>query len=212
MACLGLRARSVFAVGCGYLIGSLPVGLWLGKLQGGVDVREYGSGATGATNVLRTLGPKAAAVTLSMDVAKGSVAVLAARAISNDAATSAAAGVAAVAGHSWPAWAGFRGGKGAATAFGALAAVSPQAAACAGAVGVTTVAITKRASVGSLNAAAAAVACSAVLAVRRKTWVPLAFSALVTAIIVGRHQDNIRRILAGTEPELGEKAVPSDHG
>jgi glycerol-3-phosphate acyltransferase PlsY len=212
MAGISLRWRDLFAVGCGYLIGSLPVGLWLGKLQGGVDVRDYGSGATGATNVLRTLGPKAAAATLSMDMAKGSVAVLSARAISHDAATSAAAGVAAVAGHSWPVWAQYRGGKGAATAFGALAAVSPQVAACTGAVGVATLAVTRRASVGSLNAAAAAVVCSAAIGVRRRKWVPLAYSVLVTAIIVGRHKDNIRRLLAGTEPELGEKATKSDEG
>jgi acyl phosphate:glycerol-3-phosphate acyltransferase len=200
-----LRFRDLLAVGGGYLIGSLQVGLWLGKLQRGVDVREHGSGATGATNVLRTVGPKAAAVTLSMDIAKGSLAVLAARAVTNDAATSAAAGVAAVAGHSWPVWAEFRGGKGAATAFGALAAVSPRAAACTGAVGLATVATTRRASVGSLVAAAAAIAYCASPYQRRKSWVPLAFSCLVTAIIVGRHQENIRRILSGTEPELAVK-------
>jgi glycerol-3-phosphate acyltransferase PlsY len=191
-------------VGGGYLVGSLPVGLWLGKLRSGVDVREYGSGATGATNVLRTLGPKAAAATFSLDFAKGSLAVLAARAVTHDPATSAAAGVAAVTGHSWPVWAGYRGGKGAATAFGALAAVSPRAGLCAGIAGVTTVAVTKRASVGSLTAAGAAIVYCALPGQRQKSWVPLAFSCLVTAIIVGRHKDNIRRLLAGTEPELGE--------
>jgi acyl phosphate:glycerol-3-phosphate acyltransferase len=202
---LRFRWRDAAAIAGGYLVGSLPVGLWLGKLRSGVDVREYGSGATGATNVLRTLGPKAAAATFSLDMAKGSAAVIAARALTRDQATAAAAGVAAVAGHSWPVWAEYRGGKGAATALGALAAVSPRAAVCAAIAGVSTVAVTRRASAGSLTAAAAGIVYCATPAQLRRSRVPLAYSCLVTAIMVGRHKDNIRRLLAGTEPELGTK-------
>lgn len=202
-----LRWRDAAVVGVGYLVGSLPVGLWLGRLQRGVDVRDFGSGATGATNVLRTLGPKAAAATFALDAAKGAGAVLAGRMVSGDPASGAAAGVASVAGHSWPIWAGYRGGKGAATAFGGLAAVSPPAAVCAGIAGAATVAVTKRASVGSLTAAGAGIAYCVVAQRRQKSWVPLAYSCLVTAIIIGRHKDNIRRIISGTEPEISLDAA-----
>ena len=198
-----LRGRDAVAVGLGYLIGSLPVGLWLGKVTKGVDVREYGSGATGATNVLRTLGPQAAAATFALDAAKGTTAVLLARGLTRDRATAAAAGIAAIAGHSWPMLAEYRGGKGVATALGALAAVSPRSAVWGFAAGVGSVAVTKRASVGSMTAAAVATLTTASAAQRRRSSVPLAFGCLATGIIVARHRENIRRLIRGTEPALG---------
>src|SRR5437660_100799 len=123
---MGARSSAVAGVGLGYLIGSLPFGIWLGRLSKGVDVREHGSGGSGTTNVLRTVGPGAAGAVFVLDVAKGGAAVATARGLGAGRSGQAAAGLAAVVGHSWPLFARFRGGKSVATAFGALLLVSPE--------------------------------------------------------------------------------------
>src|ERR1700722_536315 len=121
------------AAGCaaGYLIGSVPFGLIVGKAVGGKDVRDFGSGNTGATNVVRTIGARAGAAPTAK----------------------AAAGLAACIGHSWPVFARFRGGKAVATAAGALIVVSPEAFAFAAAGGIGGLVLTRTVSVGSLAAA-----------------------------------------------------------
>src|SRR5258706_5959309 len=124
-------ASDLAASTAGYALGSVPVGLWLGRRIRHLDVRQFGSGSMGTTNVLRTVGRAAAATTFALDVAKGSAAVLVARALGADAGGQAAAGFAAVVGHSWPALARFRGGKSVATAFGGVLLMSPVGAACA---------------------------------------------------------------------------------
>src|SRR4030088_3848812 len=120
------RSRDLAAVATGYLRGSLPIGIWLGRAARNIDVREHGSGGTGTTNVLRTVGPAAAGAVFVLDVAKGSAAVGVARRLGCDPGAQAAAGLAAVVGHSWPVMARFRGGKGGATAFGSLAVLFPR--------------------------------------------------------------------------------------
>jgi acyl phosphate:glycerol-3-phosphate acyltransferase len=151
-----MRGRLADVVGSagGYLIGSIPVGLLLGRALRGLDVREHGSGNMGTTNVLRLVGPSAAALTFALDAGKGSAAVLLARRLGADRGGQAAAGLAAVVGHSWPVLARFRGGKGVATAYGALIFVSPQATAFAMVGGLSALAATRIVSVGSLSAAA----------------------------------------------------------
>ena len=128
-----MRARLADICGCaaGYLIGSIPVGVVVGRAARGLDVRDYGSGSMGTTNVLRLVGPTAATATFGLDVAKGSLAVAVARRLGANRSAQAAAGLAAVVGHSWPLFARFRGGKGVATAFGALLPLSTQASAFA---------------------------------------------------------------------------------
>ena len=109
----------------GYLLGSLPMGLIAGKVVRGVDIRDYGSGKTGFTNALRTIGLKAALLVLLGDALKGAVPVLIARLLSDDAYAQMVAGLAAVVGHDWPVFAGFRGGRGVTTFFGVLLAMNP---------------------------------------------------------------------------------------
>src|SRR5258706_12167432 len=99
---MSAAASDLAAGAVGYALGSVPVGLWLGRRVRRIDVRNFGSGSMGTTNVLRTIGPAAAATTFVLDVAKGSAAVLVARALGADAAGQAGAGFAAVGGHSWP--------------------------------------------------------------------------------------------------------------
>jgi glycerol-3-phosphate acyltransferase PlsY len=110
----------------GYLIGSLPFALWVGRIAGRKDIREGGSGHAGATNVMRQAGWLAGAATLLLDVGKGMLAMQVARWLGEPAAIPLAAGL-AVAGHCWPALAGFRGGMGMATAAGAVLATNPLA-------------------------------------------------------------------------------------
>ncbi|HZS13306.1 MAG TPA: glycerol-3-phosphate acyltransferase [Candidatus Dormibacteraeota bacterium] len=204
-----VAAADLAATGAGYALGSLPVGLWLGRRIRRIDIRNFGSGSMGTTNVLRTIGPAAAATTFVLDVGKGASAVLAARALGADAAGQAAAGFAAVVGHSWPALARFRGGKSVATAFGGLIVVSPFATACAVAVGVPALVGTRIVSVASLSAAAAATTGAAVHLARGGSLEELAFTAGVSAVVVSRHRANLRRLARGEEPRVSLHRRPA---
>jgi glycerol-3-phosphate acyltransferase PlsY len=196
-------AADVAACAAGYALGSVPVGLWLGRRARHLDVRQFGSGSMGTTNVLRTIGPAAAAATFALDVAKGSAAVLVARALGADAAGQAAAGFAAVIGHSWPAFASFRGGKSVATAFGGVLLLSPVGSACAVAVGLPSLVATRIVSVGSLSAAAAATVGSGVhWAFFGGPPAGFAYTAGVSAVVVLRHRANLRRLARGEEPQV----------
>ena len=190
--------------GCaaGYALGSVPVGLWLGRRVRHLDVRQFGSGSIGTTNVLRTIGPAAAATTFVLDVAKGSAAVLVARAVGADAAGQAAAGFAAVVGHSWPALARFRGGKSVATAFGGLLVVSPLGSACAVGLGLPALVSSRIVSVGSLSAAAAATLGTGVHWALGGPVEEFAYTAGVAAVVVARHRANLRRLARGEEPQV----------
>jgi glycerol-3-phosphate acyltransferase PlsY len=198
------RVGELAACAIGYGLGSVPTGVIVSRLARGVDVRDYGSGGMGTTNVLRTVGPVAAGSVFVLDVAKGTTAVLAARVLRASPAGQAAAGVAAVAGHSWPVWARFRGGKSVATGFGALLALSPPGSAAAVVGGLSALAATRIVSVGSLAAALSATAGTGVDALRRGgrgPW-PFAYAATTTAVIAVRHSANLRRIVKGVEPRL----------
>ena len=135
-------AEFVAVVVIAYLLGSIPFGLIMGKLKGGVDIREHGSGKTGATNVMRTLGTKLGVLTIVLDVVKAGGAVMLATVIIDSGSGSltiggvslywqhvaqVAAGLAAVAGHNWPVFAKFKGGKGIAAYFGTLFVIYPPA-------------------------------------------------------------------------------------
>lgn len=110
---------------CAYLVGSLSPGWWLVRHNAGVDLRDEGSGATGATNAARILGRKAYAYVLALDALKGILAVWGVRALAPNCPWTCLAGPAVVAGHIWPLYLGFRGGKGAATYMGVCLAWSP---------------------------------------------------------------------------------------
>ena len=193
------------AVLVGYLIGAFPSGVVIGRLVGR-DPRESGSGRTGTTNSLRSLGMRWAAVVAVLDVTKGAVAVLAANAIGPEPWAGALAAVAAVIGHVWSVFIGFRGGRGVATGGGALLMLSPIAALAAAAELVAIVAATRLVSLGSISASITAVLVTGVL--YGIGWVgieALVASALIGLVIVIAHADNIGRLLAGTERRLGER-------
>ena len=182
----------------GYLIGSIPFGLLLTKAAGLGDIRQVGSGNIGATNVLRTGRKGLAAATLILDGLKGAVAVLLARYFLGD--QDVVVGTAAVLGHLFPVWLGFRGGKGAATGLGVLlAAAWPVGLACC-AVWLVAAKLLKMSSAAALAAFAAAPLFALVL-----SSADHALMALLIAILVfWRHEANICRLLAGTEPRIGK--------
>lgn len=185
----------------GYLLGSLPVGVWAARLRGATDPRSAGSGGSGATNVLRVDGAAPAAAVLVLDVAKGAAAVLLARRLAGgvDDWTVAATAAAAVLGHLYPVFASFRGGKGVATSAGAALLLDPWAAAAGALSFMAVLAVDRRVSAGSLTAVA--VFAGAIL-LRHGASPLLAFALAATFLVVFAHRSNIGRIAAGSEPRL----------
>ncbi len=182
----------------GYLLGSIPFGLLLTRFAGLGDIRGIGSGNIGATNVLRTGRKGLAAATLILDGLKGAAAVLIAN-LYVDADIALFAGLAAVLGHLFPVWLRFKGGKGAATGLGVLLAASFPVGLAACAVWLLVAALARLSSLATLAAFAAAPIVALIL--EEFGLVKLAFTIAVLVFV--RHQANIRRLLAGTEPRIG---------
>lgn len=189
----------------GYLLGSIPSGLLVGRLARGIDVREFGSGRTGFTNVLRTVGPRWGVLVLVADLAKGALAVVIAGIVSDEPYVQALAGLAAAIGHDWPVLAGFRGGRGVAAAFGAALAMNPIAAAALIPVGIGLVAVTRIMSLMSVGTAPVLAAVFIALAAADvHPWAYAVYAIAAAALLLVEHRENIRRLLAGTEPKLGQ--------
>jgi glycerol-3-phosphate acyltransferase PlsY len=195
-------------VALAYLLGSIPFGYLIVRASGGGDVRETGSGGTGATNVTRRAGKGAGVLTLALDALKGAAAVLVARLVLTEGFRVdwwvAAAAVAVVAGHVFPVWLGFRGGKGVATGLGVFAVLAPLALLCALPVFVLVVWATRYVSLGSIVAAAmmplAVWALNARSNARGEELLPVLSAALFGgALIIFMHRANIRRLLRGEE-------------
>jgi glycerol-3-phosphate acyltransferase PlsY len=199
-------------VALGYLVGAVPVGLIVGRLVAGIDLRRHGSRRIGATNALRTLGTRWALVVFALDVAKGIAAVVLARALYQAGPpgspdwVAAAAGVAAVAGHNWSAFIGFTGGRGVATAAGGLGALAPLALAIIVPVVALVVWRTRFVSLGSLTAVVLAVLLTAGLATSGQGSLAAVGYALAAGTLVWiAHRDNIERLRAGTERRIGDR-------
>jgi glycerol-3-phosphate acyltransferase PlsY len=188
----------IFALPLGYLIGSIPFGLILTKLFGYGDIRKIGSGNIGATNVLRTGNKKLAALTLLCDSLKGALAVYF---LSSPDFAKMQMGAFIVLGHCFPVWLKFKGGKGVATALGVLLAAVPYAGLTACLTWLVTAKITK---ISSLSALVALAIAPIITLIFYGTYAAL-ICVLITALIFYRHKDNIKRLLNGTEPKIGQK-------
>lgn len=189
-----------------YLLGSIPTGFLLAKLLKGIDIREHGSGNTGATNVFRVIGKGAGITALMVDLLKGILAVLLMRWLATrfeipmewQSWAYVAAGLLAVIGHSKSVWLGFSGGKSAATGLGVLLAVAWPVGLSVAAVFGVALAISRTVSVGSIAAALSATI------FMWATGQPLAYLLVAIAgglYVVLRHCSNISRLIAGTEPK-----------
>ncbi len=188
-----------------YILGSIPFGLILAKLFGGTDVRKGGSGNIGATNVARVIGPVAGILTLILDVAKGSAAVLLAARLSQDSATwMMIAALAALAGHCFPIWLKFKGGKGVATAAGMFLVLCPLAFLGSVILFVLVVTFWRYVSLASISTAAAMPLLMYFLwAPRHAPPLVITFGSLAAAVlIVCKHAGNIRRLVQGVEPKF----------
>ena len=196
--------RLLLALLAAYLVGSIPTGLWLGRLVAGVDVRQVGSRRTGATNVQRSLGTRLGIAVLVLDCLKGAVAVTVVRVVTGDDYVAALAGVAAVVGHVWPVLADFRGGRGVATAGGAMLALGPFSLATTFLVLATLVLVTRYVSLGSVVAGLTGVIWAVVLRhAPGGTDASIVVAALGGWLVVFKHADNINRLLHGRERRLG---------
>ncbi len=185
-----------------YLLGSIPTGYLLVRATDRSDIRSFGSGATGATNVLRAKGLKLAIPVMVFDVLKGFLPAFLGLRLFHDPALAALAGFLAVVGHCFPFAIGFRGGKGMATSMGVFAALAfPLTLLCLG-VFVLTIALTRYVSLGSMLGVRAFPA--AALATRGPGSLFLWGSALAVLVVL-KHAGNIRRLLQGDERRIGEK-------
>jgi acyl phosphate:glycerol-3-phosphate acyltransferase len=193
---------TVLLIVVSYGLGSIPTGLLIARWQKGVDIRQHGSGNIGMTNVLRAVGKGAAALTLVGDLAKGLLPVLLARAWLTSPWAIGLVALAAIVGHMYPLFAGFHGGKGVATALGVFIPLLPGPLLIAFAVWAACVAFRRQVSVGSL-AAAASLPIAALLWGSSAAYV--LYALLAAALIWYRHRENIERLLAGTEPTIGQR-------
>lgn len=202
---MNISSEAWLTVPAGYLLGSIPFGLLLGKLFGAKDVRQHGSGNIGATNVSRVVGPVAGILTLVLDTAKGAAAVwIASRVSEQNATVTMLAGLAALCGHCFSIWLRFKGGKGVATGLGIFAALCPLAALCGVVVFALTFAFWRYVSLASLAGAASMPLLIYLL------WAPahapplvISFGTLAAAaLIFYKHRANLRRLAAGDEPKF----------
>jgi glycerol-3-phosphate acyltransferase PlsY len=191
--------EALLALAGGYLLGSIPFAFVVAQLFGLGDIRQVGSGNVGATNVLRTGNKLAAALTLIGDVGKGVVAVLIAKQFGEVPAMAAALG--AFVGHIFPVWLNFKGGKGIATCLGILAALSWPVALMGAATWLIAALIWRISSLAALIAAAA----TPVYMFAFDRWQYGIGAAILALLVFVTHRENIRRLLKGEEPRIGEK-------
>ena len=204
----------------GYLLGSIPFGLLISRREAMVDVRQHGSGKIGATNVLRTVGSRAAAAVLILDLAKGILAVfIAGLIVGNDylvvnsfalgmLAAQVLAALAAVAGHIWPVFLKFKGGRGVATFFGGLIALSPLVGLFGSEVFIIGAGLTRFVSVGSIAGTVGSYAILVPLTIMNGFPIEYLLYSLAGVIIVFvMHRDNIARLVSGKERKLGDKVA-----
>ena len=189
-----------------YLLGNISTSYIVAKRLAGVDIRTQGSGNAGSTNVLRTLGKKAGALTFIGDVLKGLIAVLIARFIAyganlDDTTCAYIAVVAVVLGHNYPVFLGFKGGKGVATSLGSMLGMNPLVALLCLGFFIIIVAITKYVSLGSMLG----IGLSPVIMMINHNTKGVLVTLFLTISVVITHKENIKRLLNGTERKLGQK-------
>ncbi|MFZ0804603.1 MAG: glycerol-3-phosphate 1-O-acyltransferase PlsY [Candidatus Sulfotelmatobacter sp.] len=205
-------SNTLFIIGAGYLLGSIPFGYLLVRFVRGEDVRRSGSGNIGATNVARK-SPALGVLTLLLDSLKGVAAVILGAWLAAPLASGARpyfamslAALSAVTGHIFPVWLKFRGGKGVATGLGAFIIIAPKAVLIAAAIFLILVLIFRYVSLGSVAAVAMFPSLSWSLHEYGNVWSALAFMTLASLLIVLKHRVNIVRLLTGTENRLGRNS------
>lgn len=185
-----------------YFLGNISASYMVAKYLKGIDIRKYGSGNAGATNVFRTLGVKAGLLAFLGDALKGVIAVVLGQLIGGENGQ-VAAGLFVVVGHNWPVLLGFKGGKGIATTIGVMIAINPLMVAAIVPIGIVIIIITKYVSLASILGMTIFPLLMLATGQPRNLVV---FSFLLSAMAIYKHKSNIVKLLNGTESKLGEKA------
>ena len=194
---------SLLLLAIGYLLGSMPNGYLAGRWLKGIDLRQCGSGSTGATNVLRNVGKGPALVVFLLDVGKGALAVLLAKSFGLNDWVQVLAGLAALAGHIWPVWLGWKGGKAVATGLGMFLGLAwPVGLACFG-LFMAVISISR---IVSLSSVVAAIGLPVLMVLAGANGASISVSVVASVMVLWRHRSNIERLIAGTEPRIGSKA------
>ena len=191
-----------FSLLLGYLLGSIPSGWLAGRWLKDIDLRELGSGSTGATNVLRQVGKGPALVVFLIDVGKGAAAVLLARALGLGDWIQVLAGLTALAGHIWPVWLGFKGGKAVATGLGMFLGLAWPVGLASFGVFMAVFSLSRLVSLASVLAA---ISLPLPMAAGSGSTANLVVALVAMLLVLWRHRSNIQRLLNGTEPKLGQK-------
>ena len=193
---------SLLLLAIGYLLGSMPNGYLAGRWLKGIDLRQCGSGSTGATNVLRNVGKAPALVVFLLDVGKGALAVLLAKSFGLNDWVQVLAGLAALAGHIWPVWLGWKGGKAVATGLGMFLGLAwPVGLACFG-LFMAVISISR---IVSLSSVVAAIGLPVLMVLAGANGASISVSVVASVMVLWRHRSNIERLIAGTEPPIGAK-------
>ena len=197
-ACLVLILTALLLLAIGYLLGSMTCYL-AGRWLKGIDLRDCGSGSTGATNVLRNVGKGPALVVFLMDVGKGALAVLLAKSVGLSDWLQVLAGLAALAGHIWPVWLGWKGGKAVATGLGMFLGLAwPVGLACFG-LFMAVISIFR---IVSLSSVVAAIGLPVLMLLSGSSSAYVVVSLVASLMVLWRHRSNIQRLIAGTEPKM----------
>ena len=191
-----------FSLILGYLLGSIPSGWLAGRWLKGIDLRELGSGSTGATNVLRQVGKGPALVVFLIDVGKGAAAVLLARALGRGDWIQVLAGLTALAGHIWPVWLGFKGGKAVATGLGLFLGLAWPVGLASFGVFLAVFSLSRYVSLASVLAA---ISLPLLMAAGTDSNANLVVALVAMLLVLWRHRSNIKRLINGTEPKLNQK-------
>lgn len=196
--------RYVLTAVIAYLFGSVSTGMLVSRLMGGPNLREVGSGNTGATNALRAMGVKGGAAVFVGDILKAVIACVIGRfAFGLGLNGAMLAGVFVVLGHNWPVFFQFKGGKGVSSTVGAMFVCFPWQATICYLVTIGVIAITRLVSLGSLLMVVLFIVLIAVT--NWGNWLAIAWTVVMAALCFARHHANIKRLLNGTERKLGQK-------
>ena len=189
----------------GYLFGSFPSGYLAGRITKGIDIRSLGSGSTGATNVLRHIGKRAAITVFLLDVFKGVISILLAKYFLLNDSWQVAMGLSTLIGHIWPVWLNWRGGKAVATGLGIFLGLSWQVGLATLGVFILMITLFRIVSLASVSAA---LALPFIMFISFKTSsisLPfLVISLLAMTLVIWRHRENILRLMKGKEPKIGK--------
>ena len=196
-----LTALLILAIG--YLLGAMPNGYLAGRWLKGIDLRQCGSGSTGATNVLRNVGKGPALVVFLLDVGKGVLAVLLAKQVGLNDWLQVLAGLAALAGHIWPVWLGGKGGKAVATGLGLFLGLAWPVGLASLGIFLAVISIFR---IVSLSSVSAAMALPVLMMATHQNTASITVSVVAMLLVLWRHRSNIERLIAGTEPKIGQKS------